>query len=221
MAAAARKYLGAGVVGVMTALALAPGRASADGPVCSGWDVEYALNGQLKITDTTMGAGDGVHNVGPGRAVIHFDDRGGSPGGHAKLTVYSMHSHVTVTSKAVFASATVVTDTDSRAIPEGSGVVTEGNLADHTLTWSGPVRSYKTDGTMTCDGSLCGKFGAPPAGASEVHLGPRPFQPPPFQFGGDMKTFSMGFVQTSHADSPKQTTFEAVAGRETRRTCVP
>jgi hypothetical protein len=36
-----------------------------------------------------------------------------------------------------------------------------------------------------------------------------------------MKTFSMAFVQTAHAESPKQTTFEAIAGRETKRTCVP
>jgi hypothetical protein len=36
-----------------------------------------------------------------------------------------------------------------------------------------------------------------------------------------MKTFSMAFVQTAHAESPKQTTFESVAGREMKRTCVP
>jgi hypothetical protein len=216
-----KKYLGAGVLGAMTALALAPARAAAEGPVCSGWDVEYALNGQLKLADTMLGAADGVYPIGPGKAVIHFDDRAGQPGGHAKLTSYGIHEHVSITSKAVFLSATVVTDTNSRAAPDGSGVIAEGNLADHTLTWSGPVKSFKTDGTMTCDGSLCGKFGAPAQGSSEVHIGPRSFQPPPFQFGPDMKTFSMGFVQTAHADSPKQTTFEAVAGREMKRTCVP
>ena len=218
---AMRKYLGAGVVAVSTVLALAPTRASADGPACSAWDVEYALNGSLKLTDTMMGAADGVYPIGPGRAVIHFEDRGGQPGGHAKLTTYGIHEHLSITSKAVFLCATVVTDTNSRAAPDGNGVIAEGNLADHTLTWSGPVRSYKTDGTMTCDGSLCGKFGAPAQGSTEVHIGPRSFQPPPFQFGPDMKTFSMAFVQTAHADSPKQTTFEAVAGRETKRTCVP
>jgi len=218
---AMKKYAAAGVVGVWTALALAPGRASADGPACSGWDVEYALNGNLKLADTMMGAADGVYPIGPGRAVIHFEDRGGQPGGHAKLTSYTIHEHVSVTSKALFLSATVVTDTNSRAAPDGSGVIVEGNLTDHTLGWSGPVRSFKTDGTMTCDGSLCGKFGAPAPGSSEVHIGPRSFQPASFQFGPDMKTFSMAFVQTAHADSPKQTTFESVAGRETKRTCVP
>ncbi|HEY3820602.1 MAG TPA: hypothetical protein VGL81_25725 [Polyangiaceae bacterium] len=218
---ATRKYLGAGVVGVVTALVLAPAAASADGPACSGWDVEYALNGQLKLADTMMGAADGVYPIGPGKAVIHFDDRSGQPGGQAKLTSYAIHEHVSVTSKALFLSATVVTDTNSRAAPDGNGVIAVGTLTDHTLSWASPVKAFKTDGTMTCDGSLCGKFGAPSPGSTDVHIGPRSFQPPPFQFGPDMKTFSMGFVQTAHADSPKQTTFEAVAGRETKRTCVP
>jgi hypothetical protein len=46
-------------------------------------------------------------------------------------------------------------------------------------------------------------------------------QPAPFQFSQDMKTFSMAQVQTAHAESPKQTTFEAISGREVKRTCVP
>ena len=213
------KYAVAGTVAATIAVALVPGRASADGPACSGWDVEYTLNGTLKIADTLMGAGDGVHAVGPGRAVIHFEDRGGQPGGHAKLTTYGIHEHVSVTSKAVFLSATVVTDTNSKA--DGSGVITEGTLGGQTLTWSGPIRSYRTDGTMTCDGGLCGKFGAPPAGSSEVHMGPRAIQPAPFQFGADMKTFSMLQIQTAQSESPKQTTYEAISGREVKRTCVP
>jgi hypothetical protein len=216
---AAARVVGTGIAGMAVALAIAPGSASADGPACSGWDVEYALNGTLKITDTLMGAGDGVYAVGPGKAVIHFEDRGGNPGGHAKLTSYGIHEHVSVTSKALFLSATVVTDTSSRAT--GDGASTEGNLNDHTLAWSGPIRTYRTDGTMTCDGSLCGKFGAPPPGSSEVHMGPRTIQPAPYQFAPDMKTFSMAFIQTSQSDSPKQTSFEAISGRETKRTCVP
>ena len=46
----------------------------------------------------------------------------------------------------------------------------------------------------------------------------------PFQYGKDMKTFAMTFVQISQSDgtgSPKQTSFEAVSGREVKRTCVP
>ena len=118
-------------------------------------------------------------------------------------------------------SATLVTETNSRAAADGNGLITEGTLTDHTLAWSSPMRAYRTDGTTTCEGSLCGKFGAPPPGISEVHMGPRTVQPAPFQFGPDMKTFSMRYVQTAQSDSPKQTTYEAIAGREVRRTCVP
>jgi hypothetical protein len=206
------------VAAVSAALAAAPGNAAADGQTCSGWDVEYALNGNLRITDTPLGAGDGVYPVGPGRTVIHFEDKTGQPGGHAKLTAYTMHEHISVTSKALMFSATVVTDTQSKV---ADGVATEGNLADHTLSWGAPVHTYRSDGTLNCDGNLCGKFGAPPAGSSEVHMGPRIVQLAPFQFGADFKTFSMGYTQTSQSDSPKQTTYTAVSGREMKRTCVP
>lgn len=215
------RVLGAGglVATVAAALASAPGTAAADGPAtCSAWDVEYALNGNLKITDTPMGAGDGVYPVGPGRVVIRFEDKGGQPGGHAKLTAYTMHEHVTVTSKVLLFSATVVTDTQSKMT---DAVATEGNLADHTLTWGAPVRTYRSDGTLNCEGNACGKFGAPPAGTSEVHMGPRTVQLAPFKFGPDFKTFSMDYTMTSQADSPKQTTYSAISGREQKRTCVP
>jgi hypothetical protein len=129
-----------------------------------------------------------------------------------------MHEHVTVTSKALLFSATVVTDTNTKV---ADGVATEGNLNDHTLAWGAPMRGYRSDGTMTCEGNLCGKFGAPPPGTSEVHLGPRTVQLLPFQFAPDFKTFSMGYTQTSQSDSPKQTTYSAISGRETKRTCVP
>jgi hypothetical protein len=216
--AALRRIMAAGTALLGIALAIAPGRAAADAPACTAWDVEYALNGNLKVTDTMMGAGDGVYPVGPGRAVIRFEDRAGQPGGHAKLTAYAMHEHVTVTSKALMFSATVVTDTNSRV---ADGVAAEGNLSDHTLSWGAPVRTYRSDGTMTCEGNLCGKFGAPPPGTSEVHLGPRTVQLQPFQFAADFKTFSMAYTQTSQSDSPKQTTFSAISGREMKRTCVP
>jgi hypothetical protein len=211
--------LGAAVAAISLGLTTAP--ASADGPACSAWDVEYALNGNMKLADTMMGAADGIYPIGPGRAVVRFEDRGGQPAGHARLTAYGIHERIAITSKALFMSATLVTETNSRAAADGNGLVTEGNLNDHTLAWSGPMRAYRTDGTTTCDGSLCGKFGAPPQGVSQVHMGPRTVQPAPFQFGPDMKTFSMSYIQTAQSDSPKQTTYEAVSGREVRRTCVP
>ncbi|HEY6464330.1 MAG TPA: hypothetical protein VIY73_29385 [Polyangiaceae bacterium] len=209
------------MVGSVVVAALVPAQAAADGPTCSAWDVEYALAGTMRLADTTMGAADGTFPVGPGRAVVRFDDHGGGPGGHARLTAYSRHEHVTITTRAFFLGATLVTDTNSHAAGGGNGVVTAGNLAGTTLTWAGPMSVYRTDGTTTCEGTLCGKFGAPPPGSSEVHIGPRAVQLAPFQFAPDLKTFSMHEVQTAHAESPKQTTFEAISGREMKRTCVP
>jgi hypothetical protein len=215
------KFLGAGMAAGVLALVLGGDRASADGPACSAWEVEYSLNGNMRLADTVMGAADGVYPVGPGRAVVRFEDHAGQPGGHARLVSYAIHEHVAITSKALFMNATVVTETNSHANPDGSGLLADGALSDHTLAWTGPMRAYQTDGTTTCDGSLCGKFGAPPQGVSPVHLGPRTVQPAPFQFGPDMRTFSMAYVQTAHSDSPKQTTYESVSGREMRRTCIP
>jgi hypothetical protein len=216
------KLLTVGAVGAALALAVPPTGARADDPPsCSAWDVEYGLSANLKITDTTMGAGDGVFPVGPGRAVVRFDSVNGGPGGHARLTSYAMHERVTITSKAAFWSATVTTETNSKA---ADGTAAEGTLQGSTLSWSGPMRGYATDGKMSCGGSLCGKFGAPPPGDSTVHMPARSIPLAPFQYGKDMKTFAMSFVQVSQSDgssSPKQTSFEAVSGREVKRTCVP
>jgi hypothetical protein len=204
------------------AIAMAPSGARADDPPppsCSGWDVDYALSASLKITDTTMGAGDGVFPVGPGSARIHYDNVNGAPGGHAHLASYAMNESVTITSRAVLWSATVTTATHSK-----STAGDDGTLQGTTLTWGGPMPAYSTTGTMTCDGSLCGKFGAPPPGTSPVSIPPRSIALAPFQFGKDLKTFSMPFVLISQSDgssSPKQTSYEAIAGREMKRTCVP
>src|SRR5271154_3245345 len=118
------KLLTTGALATGMALALAPLGASADdAPTCSAWDVDYNLSANLKITDTTMGAGDGVFPVGPGHAVIRFDSVNGAPGGHARLNAYSMHEVVTVTSRAAFWAATVTTETSSKA---AAGTSTEG-----------------------------------------------------------------------------------------------
>jgi len=82
------------------------------------------------------------------------------------------------------------------------------------------VRGYRTDGTLECEGSLCGKFGAPPPGKSELHIPPGPVDFKPFEFAPDRATFTMARAQVSKTEMPKQTGFLALAGRETKRTCV-
>jgi hypothetical protein len=206
------------VVSVMAALLASTASAQPSTP-CAAWDVEYALSASLKLAETPMGKGDGTYPVGPGRVVLRFEDQGGQPGGRATLVSYSLHQHFTIKAKAVFWTTTVVTDAQSRAADRG-GSAAEGTLSRTTLAWNGPVRGYRTDGSVTCDGSLCGKFGTPRSGESELHIGPNAVQFGSFEFARDMKTFRMPYVFVSKTDDPKQTSRLALTGREVRRTCV-
>ncbi len=52
---------------------------------CEAWEVEYSLAADVQLSDTLMGAGDGVHHIGPGKVVLRFDDQHGHPGGHAVM----------------------------------------------------------------------------------------------------------------------------------------
>jgi len=212
------------VVGVAASWALLPGRAGAQPvpapPPCGGWQVEYALSATLELTDTPLGQGDGVYAIGPGSLVLHFEDRGGQPGGRGKMVSYEMRQTFKVVSKMILGRTTVGTDATTRKTPEACGVLGEGRLNGTALEWGSPVRSFRTDGFLTCDGTFCGKFGAPPAGRSALTSGPDPVQFKPFLFSADMKTFTMPSTFVSKTDSPRQTSHLALAGRETARTCA-
>ncbi len=212
-----------GLVTTAALAALAPRRASADPappPPCDGWEIEYALSANLELSDTPMKQGDGIYPVGPGDVVLRFDDQDGQPAGHVKMLTYSMRQAIKVVSKALFWTTTVTTDTTTRATPNPCGISAEGTLAGPTLAWTSPVREVRSDGTLNCDGSLCGKFGAPPPGRSALHIGPLPVQFQSFQFSRDMKTFTMPSTFVSKTEDPKQTAHVALSGRETRRACV-
>jgi hypothetical protein len=215
---------GAAVVAAV-AVSLGTSQATADAPPssspCDAWEIEYTLAGNLKLTDTPLGQGDGLYPVGPGTAVLRFEDRSGQPGGRAKLLRYSMKQGVTVTASAIFFTAKVVSETVTRALPDACGVDGEGTLNGSTLAWGGPIHAFKSDGTIHCEGSLCGKFGAPPPGDSPLHIGPNPVQLQAFQFGSDLKTFTMPSTFVSKTDDPKQTAYLAISGREVKRSCVP
>jgi hypothetical protein len=201
-------------------LALLPQAASAQSSAapCEAWEVEYDLSGNMQLSDTPMGQGDGIYPVGPGKMVVRFDDTGGRPGGRASLASYELRQAFTVVSKALFWKTSVASDMTTRGAPQPCGAV-GGSLAGATLTWSRPV-AFRTDGTLYCDGSFCGKFGAPPPGSSDLHLPPQPVVLSPLQYSSDMKTFTMARTFVSKTDSPKQTAHLALSGREVRRACV-
>lgn len=218
------------IVGAITTVAIglvsSPRKTAAQGPTpppaCTAWNVEYTLSANLQLRDTPMGAGNGVYRIGPGTVVLRFEDRGGQPGGAAKMLSYTMRENFQIRSRTIFWTTTVITDARTDATADGAcPSAAEGTLIGRTLRWSTPVRGYHTDGTLTCEGDLCGSFGAPPPGKSELHIAPHAVQLSPFELAADMKTFTMAHTFVSKTESPKQTAYITLAGREVRRSCAP
>jgi hypothetical protein len=195
-------------------------RADDGPPACGTWDVEYTLAANVQLSDTTMGAGDGVFAIGPGRIVLRVEAQGGQLAGHAKMLVYEMKDLFTIVAKALFWGTKVTNDTHTVATPDAAGIIASGTLTGRTLKWDTVVSGMHSDGTVTCEGSLCGKFGAPPEGQSPVHTTPRAVTFNNFEFDADKKTFTMGLSVVSRFESPRQTSRIAIAGREVKRTCV-
>jgi len=190
-----------------------------EGPSCNAWEIEYALTGKLQLTDTFMGAGNGEHDLGPGKLVLQFDDVGGQPGGNVKVKTYELTNRFTIESKVVGVRTTVVNDSMTRATPDPRGVIAVGVLgADGWSRWASPWANVQTDGYLTCSGA-CGKFGAPPPGRSELHLPPQPIAFKPFSFSADKASFRMEPTVTEKTSSNTATL--ALSGRETARKCVP
>lgn len=212
------------VFGVTVAVVAPSGRADADQPgeACDAWDVEYTLAARLQLTDTPMGAGNGIYAIGPGTAVLRFTNVNGAPapGGAVGMRSYAMREFFRIDSSALFWKTHVITDTKTTTAPDACGDVAKGKLEGANVRWLTSLTGYRTDGTLNCDGSLCGSFGAPPAGTSELHIPPHAVAFSPFRFAADMKTFTMASTFVSKTDSPKQTAYLALAGREARRTCV-
>jgi hypothetical protein len=204
------------VVSAGAALAPSVATASDDADSCDVVDVEYATAAKLKVTDTLMGAGDGEYRIGPGHIVLRFD-HGGSSG--VRMLAYEMPQHFTVVSNVLFWKTTVATRAESRALPPHA-IIAEGKMDGHTLHWRAPGVGFRSDGTITCNGSMCGQFGAPPPGTTELHVGPNPLDFRPFEFDATMKTFSMPFAFVSESSAPKQRSFLALGAREIRRTCA-
>lgn len=206
--------------GSRLAIAEDVGLSDRDQAPCDAWDVEYATLATLGIRDTRLGAGDGDHPVGPGSLTLRFGNADGPKSGPVKMVAYSMREHFTVEAKALFWNTRVTTDATTIATGDACGVVAEGVLTKTRLGWSTKVRGYKTDGTLTCDGSMCGKFGAPPQGKSDHHSPPGDVAFASFDMSPDLKGFTMAASMVSQSRSPAQTSYLALAGREAKRTCV-
>ena len=203
---------------VTVALATVPFLAHADDPACNTWEIEYAVSGTLRLSDTAMGAGNGSHAIGPGKLVVRFDNVGGQPSGAVKVTDYTMTNKFTVDAHVLGIGTTVANDTTTRSTPNVCGVTATGTLAaDRQVRWSAPW-SLHTDGSQNCSGSMCGNFGAPPRGQSAFHTPPHPVAFKPFAFASDLRSFHMDEAMTNR--SSRDTVHMTLDGRETRRACV-
>jgi hypothetical protein len=208
---------------VFAALPLSGGVArGAKPPDCDLVDVEYAVSANLRIAGTVFGAGDGQYKIGPGRVLLRFDSREGAPysGPSVEMRAFEVRQNFTVVSRAFFLSTRVTTDVDKRALPDARSIVAVGRLGERALHWESVTGTVRDDGFLDCNGAFCGEFGAPPPGRSELHMGPSKINFAPFEFGADMKTFSMGSILASKTNAPHQETYMAISGREIGRTCV-
>jgi hypothetical protein len=201
--------------GVVLGLLLVVPASVEPSPPCVATEIEYVTSANLKLSDTTMGVADGTYLIGPGRVVLRFE------GNHVRMVAYSMRESVSVRVRAAaFWWADVSTDANTSVSTDGCGNAAKGTLDGHTLRWKTPVLGHRTDGTLTCKGPLCGVFGAPKRGTTELHFGPTNKAFGPFVFAPDMNTFAMAATPPVKMMQPKQTSQFAISGREVKRRCV-
>jgi hypothetical protein len=196
----------------------------AEPAACASWVVEYVLSpgSQLKIEGTPFGAGNGTFNIGPGRLKLRLSSRHGKPAlkGKVEVVSYTMRAHVPVTTKVLGMRTTVTSDTATHVEKDRCGRVAKGLFKGTQLLWTTPFRRYRTDGTITCRGPLCGRFGAPPEGRSEVHIPPRPVRLMPLTFkAGDPKHFTSTFYLMDKTKSPPSKNYMRLVGHEVARSC--
>jgi 2-polyprenyl-6-hydroxyphenyl methylase/3-demethylubiquinone-9 3-methyltransferase len=189
-------------------------------PRCAAWFVEYTLAASLRLSDTPLGRGDGVYRVGPGALTLRFEDQDGRPGGSVKMVSYEVKQPLSIVSTVLFWKTTVTSDTTTRKEHDSCSMPPEGRLAGTTLTWDKAVPGFRSDGTVRCEGTFCGRYGAPPAGSTPFHIAAHASKLEPFQFSADMSSFTMPWMFVAKTDVPKQTAHLALSGREARRTCA-
>ena len=194
---------------------------------CMAWEIVYDLTGsEFEITDTPFnGAGDkivpletpydGADTIGPGELTLMISDNNGAPGdGTAFLVDYA----VTMNFQTGSGGTALVTQTleITTANECGSAV---GSLSGTALSWSpNALNDYHTEGTLNCQGTFCGSFGAPPAGDTPVNQTTNidPFSA--FTFSNDLMGFTAPDFTTS-SDS-NATTLMDLVGTETSRQLV-
>lgn len=201
------------------ALVVASSPVHADEPACNAWDIEYELKSTLTIADTKMGGGDGTWITGPGRVVLRFANVDGAPGSSAKLLDYRERDKITLKPSTIVGSATITSDTITVGVPDACGVVAEGTLDAHALKWKA-AWNVRSAGSIACNGSLCGVFGAPAPGTTKTATPPHGAAFKSFELSDDRRSFKMASSVVASQKEPRQTSYLALTGKETQRACV-
>jgi hypothetical protein len=213
---------GLGAVAAAGAVALTtittPSLAS-DAAACTESDTDYAIVAHVLVRNTAFGAANGEYLLGSGTLRLRVEGAGDSQ--RVTLRSFDLANHLTVVVRAAVVSGQIVTTAHTTVSHDASGNSAVGTQRGPVITWATPVSGYRSDGTMECSGSACGKFGGPPKGVSPFHDAPPAVTFTPFTFSADRSTFTMPYTLLSKADSPRQTTYLSIAGRLVHRTCTP
>ncbi len=198
----------------------APAALQTQPSTCEEWVADFSLAARLRLADTPFGAGDGTHDIGPGRLRLRFSRTPDPAVSKVDLLAYEMHEKIVVKSGVLFVHATITTQSDTRATPDERGIIATGVLRDRELRWSSPVRGYRTDGSIHCEGSGCGLSGVPPSGTTPLHVPPHAVQFATFVFDSAARdTLRMSEAKVAQTDMPKQTAFLVLSGRRMTPPC--
>jgi hypothetical protein len=215
------RNLAIGAVPITVAVFLAgmsPPVGAAEESACPVSDVEYNVIASVVIKNTVFGAANGEYPMGSGKLTLRLAEQAGLTS--VKLMSYELTNRLTVDARVAMLSTKVVTASHTTAAENACDGSAQGTLHNGTLTWKSDISGYRSDGTMECSGSMCGKFGAPPGGTSPFHDAPLAMRFTPFTFSPDRATFTMPYVLASKSDSPKQTTYLALSGRRANQQCA-
>jgi hypothetical protein len=186
---------------------------------CALYEAEYVIVAHLVVRNTILGAANGEYPMGSGRMKLRVQTL--EDHAEVRMISYDTDNDLSIDARIGPFVATVLSRSRTTVTPGPCAGSARGTLRGGTLTWSSSVAGYRTDGTMQCTGSMCGQHGAPPRGESALHEVPPAVMFKAFAFSPDGETFTMPYALISRSETPRQTTYLALAGRRVRQSCIP
>src|SRR5690348_13883061 len=74
----------------------APAALQVQPSTCEEWVADFTLAARLRLADTPFGAGDGTHDIGPGRLRLRFSKTPDAAVSKVELLAYEMHEKIVV-----------------------------------------------------------------------------------------------------------------------------